>query len=94
MPKHAAGGKITSSHTTIIDAANKVISVAQQLPEVSKIVLGVIQQIGTGKRKISFTENHAGFLVKIRGGVTIQEVWIHTSNKAKTRESLFRAFWL
>ncbi len=94
MPKHAAGGKITRSHTTIIDGAEDVVEIAKKLPEVSKISLGVIKQIGTGKRKILFTEIPAGFLVKIRGGVTVQEIWIHTSDRPKTREALFRSFWL
>lgn len=94
MPRHAAGGKITSSHTTIIDAAETVIYAAQSLPEVSKISLGIIRQIGTGKRKIEFKEISTGFLVRVRGGVTIQELRIFTSKPAKTREALFRAFWL
>lgn len=50
MPRHAAGGKITSSHTTIIDGAKKVITTARKLTEVTKISLGIIKQIGPGKK--------------------------------------------
>ncbi len=94
MPKHLAGGKITSSHTTVIDEAERIIKTAQELPEITKISLGIIKQIGTGERKILFTETPSGFLVKIRGGVTIQEIRVYTKDPAKTREALFKAFWL
>ncbi|MFM2357803.1 MAG: hypothetical protein RJA61_540 [Candidatus Parcubacteria bacterium] len=94
MSRHAAGGKITASHTTIIDEAEKIIATAQTLSEVSKISLGIIKQIGSGKRKIIFSEIPAGFLIRVRGSVTMQELRVFSSDKAKTREALFRAFWI
>lgn len=94
MSRHAAGGKITASHTTIIDEAEAIVNKAQTLSEASKISLGIIKQIGSGKRKITFSEIPAGFLVKVRGSVTMQELRVFTSNKAKTREALFRTFWI
>ena len=92
MPK-ASGGKITGSHTTMIDAAVDVVDKAQMLPEVSKIGLGIIHnQVGTGKQRIQFKNMTGGWLVMVRGSATIQELRIYTSDKVVTREELFRCF--
>ena len=56
MANHRAGGKITASHTSIIDAALPIVDAAEKLPEVTKISLGIIKQVGRGgrQRRIKF----------------------------------------
>ena len=49
MAKHKTGGKITTSHTSIIDAALPVVEAAEKLPEVTKISLGIIKQVGKSR---------------------------------------------
>lgn len=90
---HAMGGKVTATHTTIIDVAEGMIAHAQNRREISKIVLGVITQVGTGKKRVRFTDITTGLLVTVRGSCTLQEIRVFTRNKTVTREALFRAFW-
>jgi len=45
MSPHRAGKKFTSSHTTLIDAAEELVDAAAKLSEVTKISLGEIKVI-------------------------------------------------
>lgn len=85
---HRAGKKFSGSHTTIIDAAEKIVDFANESPEVSKIILGVIKQIGNGKQKVKSTIIPAGLKLKIRGSTTVQEIFIYTNNPEKTKKTL------
>lgn len=77
MPSHKTGRKLTRSHTTITEKAMEVVSMLEPLPEVSKISLGIIKQIGLGKPAVKFHPITGGFRCTIRGNVSIQEVWIY-----------------
>lgn len=92
MSGHRSGGKFTGSHTTLIDATEKIVDRASELPEVTKIVLGIIKQIGNGKRNVKFTDIPAGLKLNIRGNTTIQEVFIYSSNPIKTKKELQKNF--
>jgi len=89
MASHKQGGKITRSHTSIIDGARDAINQAEASPLVSKIALGIIKNIGTGKPSLKFHPMVGGFRVIIRANVTIQEFFIYTKS-AKEVQDIFR----
>jgi hypothetical protein len=76
--------KLTRSHTSLIEAAEGVIKRATQMPEVSKISLGVIKQISVGKPRIKFLPMTGGIRSIIRGNASIQEIFIYTTDETKT----------
>ena len=94
MAKHRAGGKITASHTSIIDAALPIVASAEKLPEVTKISLGIIKQVGRGgrQRRIKFLPITGGWKLTVRGSATVQEIFIYTGEATSTREMLEAEF--
>lgn len=93
MPKHAQGGKVNRSHTTVIDAAEIVIKTAEKLPEVSKISLGVITpKLPVGIHRIKFTPIQGGLRAEIRGTNSKQEILIYTTRPGKVEKTLTAAF--
>ena len=92
MPRHRAGGKIAASHSTIIDAAAIVIDTAQKLPEVTKIVLSIIESMASRKVRLNFSPVTAGWKIVVHGGTCLQTLYVYTSDPVSTRSSLYRAF--
>jgi len=89
---HLAGGKITASHTTIIDAARRPVLAAEKLSCVSKVSLGVIKVIPRGTASIKFLQESEGcLLAKIRGVTSIQEVRIYSSDLELVRSEMTAA---
>lgn len=90
---HLAGGKISSSHTTVIDAAIELVKTADKLEEVSKIVLGMITPgLGVGRHVIKFLPIMRGLKVVVRGTNSKQELFIYTSNPVRTESALREMF--
>ena len=90
---HLSGGKFTASHTTVIEAADGPARAAAQLAGVSKVSLGLIKTLRNGPPAIKFLDDGPGcLLVKIRGGRSIQEVRVYTSNKDEAKEAMRAAF--
>lgn len=77
MPSHKTGRKLTRSHTTIIEKARDVVTMLERLPEVTKISLGIIKQIGLGKPAVKFHPITGGFRCIVRGNVSLQEIWVY-----------------
>ncbi|MBA3547852.1 MAG: hypothetical protein H0T76_15320 [Nannocystis sp.] len=77
MPSHKTGRKLTRSHTTIIEKARDVVSALERQPDVTKISLGIIKQIGLGKPAVKFHPITGGFRCIVRGNVSIQEIWVY-----------------
>ena len=94
MPNHRSGGKITASHSSIIDAALPVVAAAEKLPEVSKISLGVIKQVGKSgrRRRIKFLPITGGWKLTVRGSATVQEIFVYTAEAASTKTFLETEF--
>ena len=88
MPLHRAGGKLTSSHTTLIDAAAPVVDFLQRCEEVSKISLGLIKNIGKGQTGLKFHPVTGGWKVTIRGNTSLQEIVVYTTNPERVRQIL------
>lgn len=56
---HRSGGKMGGKHTTVIDAAEKVVDFLLKLPEVSNVVAGRIKSgIGTAQQRIKFKKRN------------------------------------
>lgn len=91
MP-HLAGGKITATHSTVIDAAVIIVKFAVKEPSITKIGLGKISQMrSTSKgRRLIITEQPAGLLVKVRGSNSLQEIRLYTKDHAKIIGALER----
>lgn len=94
MVKHKSGGKITTSHTSVIDAAFPIVAAAEKLPEVTKISLGIIKQAGKAgrQRRLKFLPITGGWKLTVRGSATVQEIFIYTGEAASTKTFLETEF--
>ena len=90
MPIHRAGGKLTRSHTTLIDAVVPLVDFLQTRDEVSKISLGLIRNIGRGMPGLKFHAVTGGWKVVVRGNVSLQEMVVYTSDPERTRQELLK----
>lgn len=91
MSRHFAGGKITGSHTTLIEAAKPVVNTAEKLKEVNKICLGIIT-VSKSKKRLKFKPILAGWEVIVYGPKALQTLYIYTSNPEKTKRAIEEAF--
>ena len=87
-----SGGKVNRSHSTAIDAAIPIVRAAQKFPEVSKISLGIIKQIGKGLPNLKFTPINGGIKLVIRGSVCLQEIFVYTHDPRETERKIARDF--
>ena len=92
MPRHQAGGKLTRSHTTLIDAAQPVVDWLQKAENVSKISLGMIKVIGRGKPGLKFHPVTGGWRLVIRGNISLQELVIYTSEPERLKQQVEKRF--
>jgi hypothetical protein len=87
--RKASGGKFTSSHTSLIQVAEKTVFGLADLDCVNKISLGIIKPINNGAFSIKCMEEGPGcLLLKIRGPRSIQEVRIYTNDKDRVLANL------
>ncbi len=90
---HLSGGKYTSSHTTVIEAAELPARAAAQLECVTKISLGLIKTLRNGPPAIKFVDEGPGcLLVKVRGGSALQEVRVYSKDKNAVIAAMTAAF--
>ncbi len=91
---HLAGGKFTSSHTTVIDVARKALEAVAQLDCVNKIALAIIKSTrgGSVAKAVKITEISTGLQVSFRGPRNIQEVFVYTSDPEATAARLKEVF--
>ncbi len=94
MPKnHRSGKKIGKSHTTVIDAAEKVIDFLIKLPDVSKVMAGRIASgIKNAPASMKIEKKTGCLLIKVRGSKSIQEISIFSKNLEKVQEQLEENF--
>lgn len=90
---HRAGGKLTRSHTTLIDAAEPLVDWLHERTEVTKISLGVIKVIGKGPPSLKLHPVTGGWKLVVRGNVSLQEFVVYTSEPHRTRRDLERQVW-
>ena len=72
---------------SLIDAAFPIVETAEKLPEVNKISLGIIKQVGKsrGLRRIKFLPIVGGWKLTVRGSASVQEIFIYTAQADKTK---------
>lgn len=88
MP-HRAGKKFSSSHSTIIDAAEKLVDVASSLAKVKKISLGLIKVAKGGDiYHAKFQDTPSGLKITVRGKSAVQTIYIYTSEKDSVKKYL------
>lgn len=94
MPAHKTGRKITTNHTSIIDAAIPIVEAAERLPEVSKISLGIIKQVGKsrGQHRIKLLPITGGWKITVRGSSTVQEIYVYTEDTTGTKTAIEARF--
>lgn len=78
---HIQGRKKGGNHTTIIDAAVDVVKYAQSLKQVSRVSPGFIKSglKGGVKHRIKIMREQGSLLLKVRGGISFQEIRVYTS---------------
>lgn len=83
--KHRMGGKITSKHTSAIEAVAQLVDFLKDNEEVTKISLGVISVPKTARKDankaLKVIEEPAGLLVKVTQKNVIQEFRVYTPSK-------------
>lgn len=89
---HRAGGKITGTHTTVIDASATVVDVAVKLDQVTKISLSIIQHVRSKKRRLKFREISAGWEVSVYGNVFMQVIYLYTADRQAVKAALEHIF--
>jgi hypothetical protein len=88
-----AGGKITRSHSTAIEAAEPVIRAAERQSEVTKIALHKITTgIRNGQYGLKFAPINGGLKVTVRGPRSLQEIFVYTKDPERTKAALTAAF--
>ncbi len=91
-----SGGKFSTSHSTLISAAEGIVKKANSLPEVSKISLGFIRSIkgnGTNLHRIKYDLSEPACLkLTVRGGISIQELRFYTTSPRELAAKLQENF--
>ncbi len=76
---HRDGNKIGGRHTTIIDAAEKVVDFIREIPTVSRLTAGQIKMnLPTAQHRIIIKEETGCLLVKVRGTKSIQDIRVYS----------------
>ncbi len=89
---HLSGKKISKKHSTVIDAAQKIISLLVNNPLVNRLSIGEIRVIGNGPKRIKIVHFPAGIKLTIRGRNSVQYFFIYTK-KSQEVEKLINNFW-
>ncbi|CAN5150588.1 hypothetical protein BH11PAT4_BH11PAT4_6370 [soil metagenome] len=91
-----SGGKFSSSHSTLIEAAEPLVTFVNRLPEVSKISLGFIRSIrgnGTNLHRTKYDISEKACLkATVRGGISIQELRFYCPSPAELQKKLEAQF--
>ena len=87
MPKHIAGKKI-SKHSSVIEPALPIVRDLMRRDEVSKISLGMIQQVRNAKQSVRVKERSGGLQLVIRGTCSIQKISVYSKDLESTKQFL------
>lgn len=82
------GAKFSSSHSTVIAEAVRILETAKVLPEVTKVVLSVITPVGVGEPRLKFSPVLAGLKMQVRGRTAIQIFYVYSGNPSETQRKL------
>ena len=73
------GPKFNGRHSTVIPSAIPAVEAARDSEHVTKIALGVITPIKTGKELLKFSAVSGGLKMQVRGTHAIQIFWLYTT---------------
>jgi hypothetical protein len=73
------GPKFNGRHSTVIPSAIAAVEAARDCEHISKIALGVITPVKTGKELLKFSEVSGGLKMQVRGVHAIQIFWLYTT---------------
>ena len=73
------GPKFNGRHSTVIPSAIPAVEAARDSEHVTKIALGVITPIKTGKEHLKFNAVSGGLKMQVRGVHAIQVFWLYTT---------------
>lgn len=73
------GPKFNGRHSTVIPSAIPAVEAARDCEHVTKIALGVITPVKTGKEHLKFSEVSGGLKMQVRGTHAIQVFWLYTT---------------
>jgi hypothetical protein len=74
------GPKFNGRHSTVIPSAITAIEAARDSPHVSKIALGIIKPLRTGKPHLKFNPVSGGLQMQVRGTHAVQILWVYTTH--------------
>ncbi len=92
MSKLTLGGKITDSHSTLTEVAEKLVEKAVRLDLISKIGIGNITHVGGGRKSLKFLPITGGTKAVVRGSGSVQELYIYTSKPDEAKIALMGIF--
>jgi hypothetical protein len=73
------GPKFNGRHSTVIPSAIPAVEAARDCEHVTKIALGVITPVKSGKGLLKFSEVSGGLKMQVRGVHAIQIFWLYTT---------------
>lgn len=80
-------------HTTVIDAAAKIVDFLLKQSDVSNIIAGHIKSgIGSAQQRIKIRKEAGCLSVMVRGGASIQEIKVFSQNLTAVQEALEQNF--
>jgi len=89
---HLSGKKFSKRHTTVIDAAKKLIKFLANQSLVNKISIGEIKVINNGPKRLKVLTSPAGIKLMVRGSNSRQYFFIYTTEIEKVK-LLINNFW-
>ncbi len=92
MAKLTLGGKITNSHSSLTETAEKLVVKAVKLELISKISISTITHVGGGRKSLKFLPITGGVKAVVRGSGSVQDIYIYTTNPEVTKFDLEKIF--
>jgi hypothetical protein len=90
---HRSGKKMGGKHTTIIDAAEKVIDYLNKNANVSNIIAGRIKMgLKTSQHSMKITRQTGCLAIKVRGTASIQDIMVFSQNLEQVQCDLENKF--
>lgn len=86
------GPKVCDNHKTIIPASEKVITALKKMPEVKKISPSLMASCGPGKHRVKCNEITGGLKIMVRGGGSLQIIYVYSDDIQKTKQSICELF--
>jgi hypothetical protein len=74
------GAKFNGRHSTVIPSAIPAVEAARDCPHVTKIALGVITPLHSGKEHLKFTAESGALKMQVRGTHAVQVFRLYTTN--------------